>query len=152
MDEAYDSTLETKRHAWRVHQLLVDVHVELTKRGICHDNSKLQPLEKTLFDEYTPKLKGTTYGSERYKQYLKELDVALKHHYENNKHHPEHYTDGINGMSLVDIIEMICDWRAATERHADGNILKSIEINSERFKISPQLKEILLNTVKYMRW
>lgn len=39
------------------------------------------------------------------------------------------------------------DWKAATERHADGDILKSLEINRVRFGISDQLAQILQNTV-----
>ena len=54
------------------------------------------------------------------------------------------------GMSLFDLIEMICDWRAATRRHADGDILKSIEINQKRFGYSDELKQIFYNTVKEM--
>ena len=46
---------------------------------------------------------------------------------------------------------MICDWYAACKRHADGDIRKSIEINTERFGLSPQLKAILLNTVPLLQ-
>lgn len=52
----------------------------------------------------------------------------------------------INDMNLVDLIEMFCDWKAATMRHHDGNLLKSIKINAERFGINPQLVKILENT------
>jgi len=41
---------------------------------------------------------------------------------------------------------MFCDWKAATMRHNDGNLLKSIEINAGRFGISDQLKQILINS------
>jgi len=51
-------------------------------------------------------------------------------------------------MSLIDIVEMICDWIAAVERHDDGNIFKSIEINQKRFGYSDDLKNILINTAK----
>jgi hypothetical protein len=47
---------------------------------------------------------------------------------------------------------MLFDWKAATERHADGDIRKSIEINKERFKISEQLCDIFRNTVNRMNW
>lgn len=30
-------------------------------------------------------------------------------------------------MNLIDIVEMFCDWKAASERQLDGNLLKSIE-------------------------
>lgn len=59
---------------------------------------------------------------------------------------------GISGMTLLDVIEMLCDWKAATERHADGSITKSIQINRGRFGIDDQLSSILENTRKEMGW
>lgn len=144
----YDSTADTLLHIKRVSQLLTEAASELIRRANNHDNSKLKSPEKELFDEFTPKLKNTTYGSEEYKGYLKELKVALDHHYENNSHHPEYYENGVNGMDLFDLMEMFFDWKAATERTKDGNIIKSIEINQERFGISEQISEIFRNTVK----
>jgi hypothetical protein len=41
---------------------------------------------------------------------------------------------------------MFFDWKAATERHADGNIMQSIEINKGRFELSEQLCDIMRNT------
>ena len=144
----YDSSADTLLHIKRVGNFLHKVSMELLARADNHDGSKLRSPEKEIFDIYTPKLKGTTYGSEEYKGYLKEMNKALDSHYALNHHHPEHYEDGINDMDLIDLIEMICDWRAATERHADGDIRTSIIKNAERFKISPQLEKILHLTVK----
>jgi hypothetical protein len=53
----------------------------------------------------------------------------------------------VNGMNLIDIVEMVCDWKAATLRHNDGNIYRSVEINKDRFGISPQLVAIISNTI-----
>lgn len=142
----YDSKADTLLHIKRVAQLLTEASIELIKRANVHDNSKLNSPEKEFFDEFTPKLKNSTYGSEEYKGFLKELKIGLDHHYANNSHHPEHYGNGINGFDLFDLIEMFFDWKAATERHADGNIYKSIEINKERFGISDQVCNILRNT------
>jgi hypothetical protein len=50
-------------------------------------------------------------------------------------------------MSLIDLIEMVCDWMAATMRVKDGDIYKSLEINQERFGIDEQLAGIIKNTV-----
>lgn len=144
----YDSKADTLEHIKRVSELLGQGAIELVRRGNIHDTSKLNSPEKELFDKYTPMLKDTTYGSEEYKGYLKELKVALDHHYENNSHHPEHYENGVNDMDLFDLFEMLMDWKAATERHEDGDIMKSIDINQERFKIDPQLSQIFRNTVK----
>lgn len=112
-----------------------------------HDASKLQEPEKSAFDRMTPKLKGLTYGSQEYKDALAELKPALDHHYANNSHHPEHWKlNGINGMDLMDLVEMLCDWKAATMRHADGDFGKSMEISEKRFEIGWQLMQILHNT------
>ena len=142
----YDSTADTLLHIKRVGQLLTEAASELIRRANVHDNSKLKSPEKELFDEYTPKLKTCTYGSPEYKEFLSGLKVALDHHYKNNSHHPEHYENGINGFDLFDLIEMFFDWKAATERHSDGDIAKSIEINKDRFGMSDQLCDILMNT------
>jgi hypothetical protein len=148
----YDSKSDTLQHIKRVNELLLLAVSEMLVRSTKHDNSKLDSPEKELFDEYTPKLKNCTYGSDEYKGFLKELKVALDHHYSNNSHHPEYYENGINGFDLFDLIEMFFDWKAATERHNNGDIRKSIEINKERFNISDQICDILLNTANRMGW
>jgi hypothetical protein len=144
----YDSRPDTWEHITRVRWLLDEAIHSLQRRADEHDKSKLNPPERELFDEYTPKLRDTTYGSDEYKSYLTGMGEALKHHYAHNSHHPEHYEDGIAGMSLLDLVEMLCDWKAATERHADGDLGRSIEQNQERFGYSDELRSILENTAR----
>ena len=108
-------------------RLFVD---KLTTRGVEHDRLKLESPEVEIFTEYTPKLASSTYGSEEYNDFLKEMNVALQHHYANYRHHPEHFNKGINDMNLIDIVEMLCDWKASSERQKSGNLLKSIDINA----------------------
>jgi len=144
---SYDSTADTLTHIRRVQCLLAKMARYLIARGEVHDASKLSAEEKPLFDEMTPLLKTLTYGSDEYKASLEKLGVALKHHYEHNSHHPEHFTNGIAGMNLLDVVEMLCDWKAASERTKDGDFNKSVEIGIERFKIEPQLAAILRNTI-----
>lgn len=148
----YDSTSDTLLHIKRVSELLTEAACELLKRANVHDNSKLLYPEKEIFDEQTNKLRGLTYGSDEYKEQLEILKVALNHHYANNTHHPEHYENGINGFDLFDLIEMFFDWKAAGERHEDGNIYKSIEINKDRFNMNEQLVDIFVNTAKRLNW
>lgn len=142
----YDSRHDTWEHINTVQGFLIDVIGNLSNRGLVHDQSKLHSPEVGCFNEYTPKLKGSTYGSDEYKSFLAGMQEGLSHHYAANSHHPEHYPNGIQGMSLLDVIEMLCDWKAATMRHADGDLSKSIEINQKRFGYSDELKSILINT------
>lgn len=142
--------VETIKHIEKVRKYIRFFTDRLTTRGVNHDKAKLETPEVELFAEYTPKLAQTTFNSPEYKQQLAELKPALDHHYATYRHHPEHFPRGINDMNLVDIVEMLADWKAASERQKDGNLIKSIEINAQRFSIDDQLKQILLNTAKLL--
>jgi len=147
--------IEREKAKTTVHIAVVTILLEafmksLHERKVKHDASKLQSPEVEMFAVYGPKLKNTTYGSDEYKTYLKEMGAALKHHYEHNRHHPEHFENGVDGMNLVDLVEMVLDWKASSLRHEDGDFLGSIDINAERFGLSPQLASILRNTAELL--
>lgn len=152
MTDAYDSTLDTLKHSRRVDELLLSVVVALQDRITKHDHSKTEEPEKEVFDRVTPQLKGSTYGSEEYKGFLADMGEGLAHHYANNRHHPEFFENGVSGMTLVDVIEMLVDWKAATERHDDGSLARSLPIQAERFQMAPQLVQILENTAIEFSW
>lgn len=70
-----------------------------------------------------------------------------------NRATADHLEAEVNGMSLFDVLEMLLDWKAATERMKDGgDIRASLVHNTERFKLSPQLANILRNTIEEMGW
>jgi len=148
----YDSTAETLKHSLRVGALMSAAIKELADRSVRHDLSKTQDPELAVFNEYTPKLEHSTYGSDEYKGFLDAMGDGLRHHYAANRHHPEHFTNGIAGMTLIDLVEMLADWKAATERHADGDLAKSLEIQKGRFQMSDQLASILRNTAEHFGW
>jgi hypothetical protein len=125
---------------------------DLLERALVHDQSKLQPPEKAGFDEWTPRLRDLTYGSDEYKAALTSLKPTLDHHYAHNPHHPEHYPDGVEDMSLPDVIEMLCDWRAATLRHADGSLVRSLAVNKDRFGLCDQLVQLMWRTSLAYGW
>ena len=66
--------------------------IDIAKRGRIHDASKFDKIE----------FEHLWWGS-------KCFDVALLHHHCHNSHHPEHFHNGIYGMSDLDICEMVCD-------------------------------------------
>jgi hypothetical protein len=156
-----DSRVATYEHILIVQSKLALVIGDLMGRQLLHDQSKLASPEVEAFDEFTPKLATSTYGSEEYKSYLAAMKPALDHHYRMNSHHPEHFAfefgelnpqlvangEAIRDMSLLDLMEMLADWLAASMRHKDGSISKSIEINQKRFGYSDELKQILINTL-----
>lgn len=152
---------ETRKHQKLVSDNLICIAIKILERAKIHDSSKLLEPERSVFIKTTENLKGLTYGSEEYKKQLLDMKVALDHHYANNKHHPEYndingyssqtLNDPIRSMDLIDIIEMFCDWEAATKRHDDGDIYKSIDINEKRFGISEQISAIYRNSTTYLK-
>lgn len=155
----YTGTLKHK--LWVLYYLLIFC-ARLMWRGIVHDLSKFTPIEARGFIQVIHKLKTSSYGTEDYKANLNHIRPSVIHHQESNRHHPEHYLylkndplftscgieSEIDFMDLVDIVEMLSDWRAANKRHKDGNIIKSININEGRFNMTRQLSRILINTVE----
>lgn len=142
-----ETNKETFRHILTLRSLLSQCCLELLNRGNKHDLSKLSEPEVDLFTEYTPKLKHMEYGSEEYKECLQNLKPALDNHYKENNHHPEHYENGIIDMDVLAILEMLCDWKASSLRGKNGDLLKSLEIQKDRFNIDTQLYHILKNTI-----
>lgn len=147
---AYDSRPETWEHIATVRRYMSQFIRDLLTRADKHDASKLEPPELEVFDVVTPRLRALTYGSPDYRIALADMGEALTHHYAVSRHHPEHHERGIAGMTLSDLVEMLCDWKAATERMADGDLLRSIEQNQERFGYSDELRAILENTAVEM--
>jgi hypothetical protein len=149
----YDSAADTLRHINRVATLMTQPITELITRAPQHDASKLNLPEKHTFDRMTPRLATTTYGTPEYAANLAEMKPALDHHYAHNRHHPEHFgAAGVNGMTLVDLIEMLADWKAATERHAEGSLKRSLAIQASRFNLSAQTTDILTATARHFGW
>lgn len=148
----YDSTQDTLEHIGKVQSRIHECTNNLIVRAERHDKSKLMEPEKAGFDVMTLKLRDLVYGSDEYKAALVEGKPTIAHHYAVNTHHPEHYPDGIAGMSLLDIVEMLADWKGASERMKQGSIAASLVHNKQRFGISDQLAAILENTVRELGW
>lgn len=149
---SYDSTVDTRIHIAKVQGLLADICAVLQSRAAEHDLSKFASPEKEAYDELTPQMRNVEYGSKEYKDLLAQMRPAIDHHYQKNRHHPEYYSNGIGGMSLIDIIEMIVDWKASSERNKGGSFEKSLKINTERFRIDPRLAGIIWNTACELGW
>jgi len=146
-EKILNNNLETIKYIDDVRANLYIFITDLIQRAKDHDASKLQSPEQEIFSEYWGELGKVEYGSEKYKKLLEKVKPAIDHHYSKNRHHPEHFSDGIRGMDILDVVEMLADWSAATKRNKNGNIHKSIEHNKTRFNISEDLVAILENTV-----
>lgn len=145
-----DAKFKTMRHIETVRNFLNTCVRDLLERAELHDQSKLQSPEVEAFEIYTPKLRASTYGSQEYIDTCRAMKPAIDHHHANNRHHPEYHANGIQDMNLIDLVELICDWKAAGMRHDNGDLFKSIEINQKRFGYSDELAQIFHNTAVFL--
>ena len=143
---------DTRMHIGKVRFHLAAVMANLAERANAHDASKLEEPELSGFEGLSQQLAALKYGSEEYYLALRSGRDTIAHHYAHNSHHPEHWPNGIGGMSLLDILEMLADWKAAGERTKDGSMAKSLEVNFERFQIEEPLRSILISTARELGW
>jgi hypothetical protein len=126
---------------------------DLQERAMVHDDSKFGadefPIYASMMDEFAANPFGTT-GYFRAKDAIKD---ATARHFKANRHHPEHFENGVDGMTLVDILEMLADWKAATLNHPEkpGCMIRSLDYGVKKYHISPQLATILLNTIRHYK-
>lgn len=101
---------------------------ELDRRALAHDLSKFGGDEFSGFARINKAAREHPYGSEEYRAGLRQEKPTIDLHYRRNSHHPEHHeVGGVNpaiprygevqpraaAMGFLDLIEMVCDWRAA---------------------------------------
>ena len=146
---AYQQTLE---HIESVQSYLNAVLIDLETRSALHDMSKLREPELSGFERLKTRLENIEYGTEDYMNALKEAHSTISHHYEYNDHHPEYHQYGISDMPLTALIEMLCDWKAASERTKNGSMGRSLKVNTKRFNIDHQLNDVLWSTALDFGW
>ena len=144
--EQIDTEEYIKGHISRVRKHMNTFVQLLLKRAINHDKSKLEEPELSWWKEMD-KEPRYPYGSEEYKQKIKRWDKVFKHHYKYNRHHPEHYEYGVSEMTLVDIVEMMCDWLGYKDTIAISEALKVCDEQMKRYDIPDDIRQIIFNTL-----
>lgn len=135
-----------KGHISRVRRHINTFIQLLIRRAEKHDKSKLEEPELSWWKEMD-KEPRYPYGSEEYKQKIKRWNKVFKHHYQYNRHHPEHYEYGISEMTLIDIVEMMCDWLGYKDTTTVTEALKVCDEQMARYDISEELRQIIFNTL-----
>lgn len=135
-----------KGHISRVRRHINTFIQLLIRRAEKHDKSKLEEPELSWWKEMD-KEPRYPYGSEEYKQKIKRWNKVFKHHYQYNRHHPEHYEYGVSEMTLIDIVEMMCDWLGYKDTTTVTEALKVCDEQMARYDISEELRQIIFNTL-----
>lgn len=148
-ENAYEKDVHA--HKQLVGQSLRDIALDLVVRSNMHDQSKFDPEEREVYERVTPEFAGVTYGTPEYEAVKAKLGPALDHHYRYNDHHPEHFENGIAQMDLAQLTEMVADWYAAMRRDPNAHLIESMEKLRDKYKVEPQLYNVILNTVLWLR-
>lgn len=148
-----NSTEKTLRHILRVNHLMGVFAKHLITRGSRHDASKLSPEEAGPLEELDKIIEvegNVPFASAEYDKRKELLAPMLAHHYANNSHHPEHFDNGVDGMTLLDLIEMFLDWKAASERGEESSM--NLAWACKKYNVSPQIEAIFRNTAQQFEW
>jgi len=136
-------------HKKKVKDRMLFLAKEIIKRAEEHDDSKLKQPEINWLIEMDKEPK-VEYGTPEYFEKIKRWDKFFKHHYKNNKHHPAHYNEqGVYGMTIVDLVEMMCDVISYIKELHVYQASKIIKEQKERFDIDEGIAQILINTLNY---
>ena len=141
------SMLRIQDHISGVRRRVTLVCAALINRAITHDNSKYSEKELNAHISMGDEMNGIKYGTDAYYAIKRKYESLSVEHFANNRHHPEYHPNGIDDMTLVDVIEMLCDWLTGSE-NTGTPVERSLEINEERYNISPQLMKLLRNTIR----
>ena len=140
------------RHISEVAENLEDIIHDLRKRGISHDRTKLEELEFDSFVKTQPKFKKVNYGSKEYQECVEAIKPAIEHHYQSNRHHTGFHKNGFADMNLLDILEMLADWKAASRRNPDLSFKESLPKAFEKYNIPENMQKHIIATLEYLRW
>lgn len=101
-----------------------DIFDELALRASSHDRSKFSEPELTPYIWLTWKY-HCEWNNIPFKLPIgmdQKIRDAKFHHFSNNRHHPEWHFD-LNDMTIVDLIEMVCDWKAAGQEFGEKSLV-----------------------------
>lgn len=137
----------TQGHIYNVRKLLNKFADVLKQKGETHDQSKLE--EPEVYGWAAMDLEPRyEYGSYEYYDKLRRFSEVFNHHYKVNSHHPEHFINPESEMTLIDMVEMLCDWFAYKQ---DIPIREGVELIREqcnRFGFSDTIMSLLTNTYR----
>lgn len=123
------------RHVAIVRKNLAKISNALNERARVHDLSKFSEDEFAGFVEVNRIAREHPYGSKEYVESLKDNKV-IELHFSRNSHHHEYYPHGVADMSLLDIIEMVADWKAASETYGQTSFADALEFQRKRFDLT----------------
>jgi hypothetical protein len=152
MKVEFDFLCDTMLHVSEVQENLEQISSELRKRAFAHDRTKFQALEFDSFVSTREDFKKANYGTPEYQKCCDIVQPALDNHYSNNRHHTGYHKNGIYDMNLIDILEMLADWKAASRRSPTQTFKESLPKCYKKYNINETLQKIIETTLKDLGW
>ena len=146
---------DTRAHQQEVCRVMIKMAKKFLDRAISHDSSKHEEPERSHYIEpvFVLNTEEVPYGSKRYKEVTAQMGVGWDHHKLHNDHHPEFFgsyvhseNDPLKKMNLFSLMEMLCDWIAASKRRNNRPEL-ALEAMAKKYPIDEQVYKILSNTL-----
>jgi len=150
MQVEFEVLTDTIVHVSEVREHLQKMIDDLTVRGIVHDRSKFQEPEFSVFCGTREEFKKANYGTPEYEAVTKKAQVAVDHHYKHNRHHTAFHKNGVDDMNLLDLLEMLADWKAANRRSPDLTFLESLPRCYKKYGMDNTIIRLLENTITYL--
>lgn len=135
-----------EKHINIVRQNLYIIIRELLKRLAEHDSSKLREPKLSLWKQMDSE-PSYPYGSFEYLKKQKRYKKAFDLHYQANRHHPEHFRNGIASMNLIDILEMLTDWISYSDVLSITDAVDLVNTQAKRFGFGDETINYIMNTL-----
>lgn len=146
MDESLKAFVTIERHRAIVSATLRAVAYELMRRADLHDQSKLSLDEFEGFAKINKVGREHDYGSDEYYAALKAVEPnPIPLHYSRNDHHPEFHAK-ITDMEFPELVEMVCDWYAASVAYGKTSFQNSLTVSFGRWAFTDGQK-FLINSL-----
>jgi len=139
-------------HISEVKENIASIRNDLEKRGIAHDRSKFETFEFDSFAKTRQKFKTVDFGTKEYQECVDEIKPAIDHHYAANRHHTAYHFNGFNDMNLIDILEMLADWKAASRRSPGLRFVDSLPGAYRKYDIPENMQKHIESTLTYLGW
>ena len=134
MDESALVVASLIRHQKHIEANIGDLIAELSHRAHIHDQSKLSASELPGFVEIHCIAREHPLGAPEYEAAMR-TSTCIKEHFSKNSHHPEHH-ESVGSMGWLDIIEMVFDWKAASDTYGLQSLREGINYQHERHQFT----------------
>ncbi|EGC28246.1 hypothetical protein DICPUDRAFT_85639 [Dictyostelium purpureum] len=121
---------------------------ELKERGDLHDASKYEPpeIEPYIWLTWYHHCKHCNIDFKYPDGVEKLVKEGCDHHLHCNRHHPESHSDP-NEMSVLDIVEMVCDWSAISQELNQGSCINYVKQHISKWSFSNEKLNFIFKTI-----